>query len=181
MTRAEFIELRDRFPYYRGRGMYMAAAARETDRLISRHRLRSALELGPHLRPLVTGADVLELEPSPHLEAAGRVIVHDATVTPWPVTDHHYDLFVALQVFEHLGGAQGDAFREVCRVARHAVLSVPIGWVMDDPTNCHHQISRERALSWFAPRVPTRIVEGNPGPRTRLIYVFENLDRPPPG
>jgi hypothetical protein len=48
---------------------------------------------------------------------------------------------------------------------------------MADPANCHHQISQERALSWFAPRIPTKVVEGNPGPRRRMIYVFENLDR----
>jgi hypothetical protein len=46
---------------------------------------------------------------------------------------------------------------------------------MDDPTNIHHQLSHETALSWFAPVVPTRVEIGNPGRRKRLIYVFENL------
>ena len=35
--------------------------------------------------------------------------------------------------------------------------------------------SHERALSWFNPISPTRVEVGNPGPRKRLIYVFENL------
>jgi hypothetical protein len=30
-------------------------------------------------------------------------------------------------------------------------------------------------LAWFAPTVPTRILEGNPGPKKRLVFVFENL------
>ena len=79
------------------------------------------------------------------------------------------------QVFEHLGDRQAEAFLEVCRVARHAIISLPIDWEMDDPTNIHHQISNEKALSWFAPVVPTRVELGNPGPRKRLVYVFENL------
>jgi hypothetical protein len=42
------------------------------------------------------------------------------------VADNAYDLFVALQVFEHLGTSQREAFREVRRVARHAIISLPI-------------------------------------------------------
>jgi hypothetical protein len=51
---------------------------------------------------------------------------------------------------------------------------------MDDPRNCHHMISNERALSWFLPWRPTRVEVGNPGSRTRLIYVFEDLAIRPP-
>lgn len=181
MTRAEFHDLRDRFPYYRARGPYLAAVAREVDDLIRRHDLRSALELGPHVRPAVTGADVMDLRQTPNLDGAGSVIVHNATVTPWPIADRQYDVFVALQVFEHLRGAQREAFGEACRVARHAIVSLPIDWVMSNPNDCHHQISQERAFSWFSPRLPTRIIEGNPGPKSRIIYVFENLDQLPDG
>ena len=104
-----------------------------------------------------------------------RFRLHDATQPPWPIADKQYDLFVALQVFEHLRHEQNVAFMEVCRVAEHALISVPIDWEMDDPRNCHHRISEGRALSWFRPFSPSRVVVGNPGPRKRLIYVFENL------
>lgn len=180
MTRKEFASLRKRHDYYRGRAPYLSTAARLIAELVEREGLTSALELGPHLRPMVTGADVLELTERPVPEGARRLILHDATITPWPVEDAAYDLFVGLQVFEHLGGGQGAAFAEVRRIARHAVISLPIDWDCKDPNNCHHMISHERALSWFAPRVPDRIVEGNPGPNMRLIYVFEHLDRDRP-
>lgn len=179
MTRADFRDLNAETPYYRHRETYMSAAAWVVADLIARYRLRSALELGPHMRPLVTGADVMDLRAAPGLRAAGEVIVHDATVVPWPIADGAYDLFVGLQVFEHLGTAQAAAFAEVCRVARHAVVSLPIDWIQKDPTDPHHQLTEERVLSWFAPRVPTRIVIGNPAPGMRKIYVFERLDRPP--
>jgi hypothetical protein len=175
ITRAEFDTVARRFPYYRNRWTYMEAAGREAARLIARHRLSSALELGPHIRPLIVGADVMILEPNEDLDAEGAVIVQDARQTPWAVPDGAYDLFVGLQVFEHLGDRQPDAFREVCRVARNAIISLPIDWVLDDPSNCHHGLTNERVLGWFDPRQPTRIVEGNPGPRRRLIYVFEDI------
>ncbi len=179
MTREEFASLHKRYAWYKIRAPYMSAASLAAADLLARHGLRSALELGPHLRPIVTGADAMELNARETPEGARSLIVHDATITPWPFGDRAYDLFVGLQVFEHLGTSQREAFAEVTRVAKHAIISLPIDWVCKDPTNCHHQISNERALSWFAPRIPQRIIEGNPSPSSRLVYVFEHLDRDP--
>jgi hypothetical protein len=178
LTKAEFEVVARRHPYYRARGRYMSAAADLAGNLIETHGLQSAIELGPHLRPVIVGADVMDLRAQSELELPppARLLIHDATQAPWPIDDKQYDLFVALQVFEHLGTAQNAAFHEVCRVARTALISVPIDWQMDDPRNCHHRISHERALSWFQPFEPTRVVVGNPGARKRVLYVFENLD-----
>jgi hypothetical protein len=180
LRKDEFQVVAERFPYYKGRWKYMSVAGALSGDIIDIYRATTALELGPHLRPVIVGADVMDLDERSRdtLEGAGHVVVHDATVTPWPIADKQYDLFVALQVFEHLGTRQPEAFREVCRVARHAIISLPIDWQMADPTNCHHQLSAEKALSWFLPIVPTRIVVGNDGPKKRLIFVFENLPKP---
>jgi hypothetical protein len=176
LTKREFDVLAIRFPYYKPRWAYTSTACTIATDLIRRHRLRTALELGPHVRSVIVGADVIDREAQPELEAEGRVIIHDATTIPWPIPDKAYGLFVGLQVFEHLTNAQGTAFREVRRVARHAIISLPIDWQMEDPTDLHHGITHEVALSWFAPVAPTRVALGNPAPRKRLIYVFENLD-----
>jgi hypothetical protein len=120
----------------------------------------------------------MDVRAYPDLRIEGRLTIHDATEVPWPFADKSYDLFVAFQVFEHLGTHQAEAFREVRRVARHAILSLPIDWNMADPRNCHHLLREEAVLRWFAPVVPTRIVMGNPGHRKRLLYVFENLPAP---
>ena len=175
---AEFELLTRQFPYYRQRSEYLATARRVAAELIGRYGLRSALELGPYVGSMIVGADIMDRRPNINLEFDRAAIIHDATRLPWPVADGEYDLFVALQVFEHLAGRQSEAFADVRRVARNAIISVPIGWRMDDPGNCHHQISVETALSWFAPTIPTQIVVGNRGSRTRLIFVFENLDGP---
>ncbi len=175
MTRPEFDSMVEAFPYYAGRWVYLRIALAEATRLIVDRRLRTTLELGAPVRPVIVGADVMDVVARPELDATVPVTVHDATVIPWPVADKAYDLFMALQVFEHLGDRQPEAFREVRRIARHAIISLPIDWEMDDPGNCHHRIPEARVLSWFAPIAPTRVIEGSGGTRRRLIYVFEDL------
>lgn len=175
LTEPEFDEMAARFPYYKGRWGYMSAALAQASTIIRRHGVRTALELGAPVRPILVGADVMDIKARPELDPSVPITIHDATQAPWPVGDKAYDLFLALQVFEHLRDRQPEAFREVRRVARHAIISLPIDWEMDDPKNCHHRIPEERVLSWFAPVVPTRVIEGSGGKRRRLIYVFEDL------
>lgn len=178
IERPAFDAMVEAFPYYRGRWGYMSIALVEAGRLIKRRDLRTALELGAPVRPIIDGARVMDHVARPELDPSVPMTIHDATAVPWPFGDKAFDLFLALQVFEHLGDRQPEAFLEVRRIARHAILSLPIDWVMDDPNNCHHLIPEERVLSWFAPVVPTRIVEGSTGDRRRLIYVFEDLPAP---
>jgi hypothetical protein len=178
LRHVELVDLAAAEPYYRPRLGYLAVAGSVVAEMVARKRLRTALELGPHLRSLIVGADVMDVIRRDGLQAEGRRIVADATKAPWPVEDKAYDLFVALQVFEHLGTRQPEAFREVRRIARNAILSLPIDWVMADPRNCHHGLTDEQVLAWFAPIAPTRVVVGNAGHRKRLLYVFEDLPAP---
>lgn len=175
MTKPEFEAMVAKFPYYKNRWGYMSAALGQATALIGRHGLRTALELGAPVLPIIVGADVMDKKARPELDPSVSIRVFDATQVPWPVDDKAYGLFMALQVFEHLTDRQREAFLEVRRIARHAIISLPIDWEMPDPRNCHHRISNERVLSWFAPVVPTRIVQGTGGHRRRLIYVFEDL------
>jgi Methyltransferase domain len=173
--RASFDKMVESFPYYRGRWRYMSVALAQAGQLIRDKDIVTALELGAPVRPILIGAHVMDYTVRPELDASVPITIHDATVVPWPFADKAFDLFLALQVFEHLKDRQPEAFREVRRIARHAILSLPIDWEMDDPRNLHHMISEERVLSWFAPIVPTRVIEGSGGDRRRLIYVFEDL------
>lgn len=175
LTKREFAFIEANDSYYRGRWTYMSVAAAQATALIEGHDLHTALELGPWARPLIVGADAMDRIERPDLQREGALIVQDATVASWPVADKAYDLFVALQVFEHLKGKQEIAFAEVRRVARHAIISLPIDWVLEDTKNAHHGLTEERARSWFLPVEPTRVVLGNPGPKKRLIFVFEDL------
>ena len=81
----ELIDLGLRIPYYRPRLAYLSAASRVAERLIRERGLTTALELGPYLRPLIVGADVLDLSEQRDRVAEGRTIIHDATRLPWPI------------------------------------------------------------------------------------------------
>lgn len=94
ITKAEFDWVARRYPYYRNRWAYTSAAGREAADLISRHHLRTAIELGAHIRPLIVGADAMVLAPSVDRDLEGRVVVQDARRTPWAIPDGAYDLFV---------------------------------------------------------------------------------------
>lgn len=178
ITGAEFAELTRTYPYYERRWKYTSIALAQAAGLIRDRQLATALELGVHIQPVIVGADALDITARPELRDDVHMTVHDATIRPWPFDDKQYDLFMGLQVFEHLKDQQPQAFLEVRRIARHAIISLPIDWVKKDPNNCHHQISEERVLSWFAPIVPTRVVEGSGGRFRRLVFVFEDLPAP---
>ena len=175
ISRRSFDEMAAALPYYRNRWGYTSVALAEAARIIRDRDVRTALELGAPVKPILVGARVMDNKVRPELDPYVEITVHNAIRTPWPFDDKQFDLFIALQVFEHLGSFQPAVFREVRRVARHAVLSLPIEWEMADPSDPHHRISDVTVRSWFAPIEPTRVVEGNAGRRRRLVYVFEDL------
>lgn len=101
------------------------------------------LELGPGpgARSIVTGADTMGC-----LEGIDKAvtILHDATMIPWPIATKTYDLFLALQVFEHLADKQREAFAEVRRVARQAILTLPFQCRSE-----RHKIGWTEYAEWF--------------------------------
>jgi len=169
MTPAEFRRLRDADPYYKNRWPYLSEASRQVRSLSP----STALELGPYRRPLFAGSDVMDLRDN--LLGESVTWQWDATNTPWPVADKAYDVFIALQVWEHLGGAQARAFAEVQRVARSAVLSFPYKWRLKDTSNCHHGIDQAKILAWTKGVKPKRsVIVDKPNPATRrMICVYD--------
>ncbi len=181
LTRAEFQQLAARDPYYQKRWDYQSRAIAAGWDILGRRgqppESARVLELGPHKHPLFVGSDVMDLRINPELRSVDQVICHNARMAPWPVGDKSYDLFVGLQVFEHLTGAQEIAFREVRRIARSAVISLPIEWrprSLPDYLNCHTLISHQTAMRWFGFLEPSTILQGNGWPYSRMIYVFED-------
>ena len=51
--------------------------------------------------------------------------IHDFRITPWPIKDKQYELFIALRVFQHLTPFQKEAAKEAMRIARKAIIVVP--------------------------------------------------------
>jgi len=132
ITKDDFDLVNKTDKYYNGRWSYIHAAALFTKPLAP----KSAIELGPYRLPLYKGCDVIDNDETklPDKSVYNEWFNFDASVTPWPFKDKSYDLFAAMQVWEHLADDQDPAprvraFREVKRIAKAAVMSFPYKWV----------------------------------------------------
>ena len=95
------------------------------------------LEIGCREARLVPGSDRMDIDPE-HAD-----IAWDIRDTPWPLADKTYDLAIALEVWEHLHRGQLEAFGELRRVARSAIMSFPYEWResrLDDHLGIDHSV-----------------------------------------
>lgn len=129
----------------------------------------TVLELGPHKLPLVLDGDTMDRK-----DTLPPTIQHDARQTPWPIADQQYDLFVALQVWEHLDAQQVAAFREVQRIARRAILSFPYRWDCRHNNPSHHGIDETVIAAWTENVPPVRVIlVDSSSNHRRIIYLFD--------
>ncbi len=165
LTERRFRELEAKDPYYKGRWEYYATVTDIVRRL--KPPPTSCLEIGAYRLPVLAGSDTMDIKD--HLSTT--TYVHDAGSTPWPIPDKTYDLAIALQIWEHLEGRQVQAFSELRRVAKRAVMSFPLEW--NRPGNVtHHGITEDQILEWVHGLKPVHrhIVGSRTSPR--LIYVL---------
>ena len=183
MTYDDYHELLSgpRGQYYIGRWEYF----KEVLKLIQNEKVERVIELGPGLLPIVKNSDLI-MNPEEDSfgkpnELNGKVFTFDATTKPWPINDKQYDLFIALQVWEHLDNKQSRAFREVMRISKAAILSFPYHWEggEEKPSHrAHRCIDREIIEDWTLNIKPEKIIEI---PRTgtefdkgpRIIYFWK--------
>jgi len=165
MTYSEFEELRKQDPYYKkSRWGYL----KEVIGIITKESFNSVLELGAYKQPIVHGSDIMDVNPNrPNL-----TYLHDATRIPWPVENSKYDLFIALQVWEHLKDKQKEAFKEVIRTSKMAILSFPLNW--NCPENIrHHNITEEKISEWTLHINPVKKIKVGKRSSERIIYFFK--------
>lgn len=183
MTFKDYEELLNgpRGQYYIGRWEYF----KEVLKIIQNEEIKNVIELGPGLLPIVKNSDLI-MNPEEDSfgrpnENKGKVYTFDATTKPWPINDKKYDLFIALQVWEHLDNKQSRAFREVMRISKMAILSFPYHWDggEEKPSHrAHRDIDREIIEDWTLKLKPEKVIEisrtgpeFNKGPR--IIYFWK--------
>lgn len=162
ITYADFCELgKPHEEYYQGRWAYFS----EVITMVNEVQPTSVLELGPALFTMVKNSDIMHKPEADRWGIPSDIksieYVHDATECPWPVSDKKYDLFIALQVFEHLVDKQAEAFQEVKRIAKCAILSLPYKWNCPvDNANYpeHHMIDENTILGWTNGEKPDKWV-----------------------
>ncbi len=173
ITYKEFSRFLETNIYYDGRWEYFKIVIE----MIHEIKPRNVLELGPSLFTVVHDSDIMY---KPDIDSwglpdnvNGKKYAHDATIIPWPIKDKQYDLFIALQVFEHLYDKQSEAFEEAKRIANSIILSLPYKWdcPKDNPHYpSHHMIDEDTILQWsrgvrpqktiYIPRTGDRISKG---------------------
>jgi hypothetical protein len=165
ISRSDFDAMARQDPYFRGRWIYYEEIIELVESLSPPP--QSCLEIGAYRLPLFRDSDTLDFKE----HRPGLTYLHDAREVPWPV-DREYDLAIALQVWEHLGDRQVEAFSELRRVASRAIMSFPLEWHRpDNPT--HHGITEERISTWVHGLTPiVRRIAGSETSR-RLIYLLE--------
>lgn len=159
ISREDYKKICEKNRYYKGRWRYF----RKAISLINNSKPTSALELGPYKHPIMKNSDVMDIKK--YTDKAKYV--HDASIIPWPINDKKYDLFVALQVWEHLGDKQKEAFKEVIRISRSAILSFPLNWQCE-PGNCHNGITEEIIAEWTNNIEPIHKIKVG----KRIVYMF---------
>jgi hypothetical protein len=136
----------------------------------------TVLELGANGINLTSVSDNMDLKAGLIDEdnVNRRMYIQDATQTPYAIQDKYYDVFVALQVFEHLGDKQPTVFEEIRRISKAAILSFPYKWIR--PGNKHHAIDEAVISRWTNNEKPFR-VQTIAGPKStntdRIIYMFK--------
>ncbi len=127
---------------------------------------KTVLEAGCNNAPVCLDSDTIGLNDDTD-------IIHDLTNTPWPFKDKQYDVFIALQVWEHLKDKQKQAFVEAERVSNNIILSFPYVW--NRPGNCHHRITEDTILKWSLGRLPNKTFITNETTQyKRMICYWEN-------
>lgn len=103
----------------------------------------SALELGPYKFSIVKSKNVDVIDIESHIENS---TIHDANKIPWPCNDKQYDLFIGLQVLEHLDNKEA-VFKEIQRISKYAIISLPYRWRNSEPG--HNDIDENVIFQWF--------------------------------
>ena len=91
---------------------------------------------------------------------------HDLDKVPYKFNDKHFDLFIALQTWEHLTNQQ-EAFKEVMRISKHAILSFPYKWKHGDAQ--HRDIDERKIEKWTCGVKPVQTMLI----KNRIIYRFK--------
>jgi len=120
--------------------------------------INSILEAGTMGIPLALDGCTLDIN-----DKTKPTYIHDLTEFPYPFRDKEFDMFVALQVWEHIGDNQHRAFKEVCRIAKNIILSFPYKWKAGSA--CHLGIDKDVIKKWTEIE-PDEIVQV----KGRIIY-----------
>jgi hypothetical protein len=158
---------------YNGRWTYIEPVIEEL-KLISPN---TVLELGSYKISLMNFSDNmgLDIKYFDQDNIKNNNYIFDAKKTPWPIEDKKYDVFVALQVLEHLSPKQPQVFDEIKRISKKCILTVPYLW--DSPNDfVHHNITDETINFWTNKETPYKKEVLDKLPNRKRVMLCYNFD-----
>jgi hypothetical protein len=185
----DFLEMSNSNPkYYNGRWAYFEKVCEVINTQV---KPKTCLEIGAGYFTVCYGADVMDFAEKTYYglpDGRDRTIyIHNANDVPFDfITDKKYDLFLALQVFEHLKRDKVSmVFAEAKRISKNIIISLPYKW--DVPSNMlmypsHHKIDEETVAGWtdgilgtpdevtLIPSQGEKISQGE-----KMIFVWKNV------
>ncbi|MFA5760048.1 MAG: hypothetical protein WC942_11950, partial [Clostridia bacterium] len=117
---------------------------------------KSILELGSNGLPLSSFSDTMDITKFNKVKDYPTYI-RDAKSFPWEI-NKKYDVFIALQVWEHLCPYQTKAFEEASRIAKKIILSFPYNWNSGPMFEEHNYINEEVIRRWAGGITPTESI-----------------------
>jgi len=116
------------------------------------------LELGTMGVSCVIGSHTMDYAEKWNVRGFRPTYAHDARITPWPVADKAYELFIALRVFHHLTPAQEACFHEARRIARNIVIVTPTEYDVPELKATSRGLGPQEFTAWNGGTPPSRIV-----------------------
>lgn len=128
----------------------------------------NGIELGCYKFSILRDCDIMD-----KTEYIVGSILHDANIVPWNIPDKKYDIFIALQVLEHLKD-QKAVFREIQRISNNALISLPYKWPHPEGLkwNRHYGIDEDLIFEWTGRNPDISTIVDN-----RRIINFYRFDR----
>ncbi len=161
LTKPEYDLLLEQDNYYRNRWNYFSIVTEWINYLNP----DTVLEAGPYRQPICKNCDTIDIN-----NTFNPTFCFDLGITPWPI-DKKYDLFIALQVWEHVKNPIG-AFKEVKRISKNAIFSLPFEW-KNCGSLCHENITFSKIHSWFNFEDFSKCVIVPPVKTKRIVFLFE--------
>jgi len=151
---------------YKDRWVYMQEVISEL-KLINP---KSSVEIGTMGISLIETSDCIDYEiANVDKDGSGKKIIFDARKTPYPIDNKQYDVFIALQVLEHLSPNQSNVFSEIKRISNYAIITLPYLWNCPEDIE-HHNIGMEKICQWTNFENPYKVdIKQN---RIMLCYKF---------
>jgi hypothetical protein len=133
------------------------------------------LELGTNCIALSNFSDSINLKPDrAPINSTGQQYFFNAKKIPWNI-NKKYDLFIALQVFEHLNPKQSVVFDYVKNTCRKCIISLPYNWNFAQDA-LHLNINDQIIAEWTNYKKPyKKTVVSDPRNKNIVILCFDFL------